>query len=139
MKIVLFALILLWLYSYWRFTGKRSHMRKLVMVTERRFAQLKTQQSAIDLATAYMNAQRYADAYALYAKILSEGCVQAEIIRLNMEFCQKPLPWSKGLKNHSQSYWHNFMLVRLGGRRNNLISQEAILALDNYNITGKFN
>ena len=137
MKIVLFALVLLWLYSYWRFTGKRSHMRKLVIVTERRFAQLNTQQSAIDLATAYMNAQRYADAYAIYANILTEGCVQADTIKLNMEFCQKPLPWSKGLKNHRQSYWHNFMLVRFGGRRNNMISEEAILALDNYTILNK--
>ena len=132
MKLVLFIIFLIWLYNYWRFSGKRSYCKKMVKVTELRHAQFQTRQSAIDLATAYMNAQRYADAYALYANILSEGSIQADTIRLNMEFCQKPLPWSRGLKNHKQSYWHNFMLVRFGGRRNNMISEEAILTFDNY-------
>lgn len=139
MKIILFAIVLLWLYSYWRFTGKRKYSRKMVMVMENRFMKLRTPQSVLDLACVYMNAQRYKDAYNLFADILNEIPGQSDNIKMNMEFCTKPLPWSRGLKNHNMSYWHNFMLVRFGARRINLMSEEAIFAMDNYDITGRTN
>lgn len=132
MKIILFAIVLIWLFNYWRFSGKRRYFRKMVMVMEKRCMKLRTPQSGLDLACAYMNAQRYKDAYNLFSDILSKNPRQEDNIKMNMEFCVKPLPWSKGLRNHNMSYWHNFMLVRFGARRINLMSEEAILAMDNY-------
>ena len=81
MKIVLIVLAVLLLISYWRFTGKRRYLKKMVVVTENRYARLHTQQSKLDLACAYMNAQRYADAYEVYADIIPESESQAEGIR----------------------------------------------------------
>lgn len=137
MEIFFVVLFLVWVYSYWRFTGKRRAYRTMVLVTEARYRKLQTGRCAIDLACAYMNAQRYADAYSMFENVALGFPSVPRDIKLNMDFCKKPLPWSKGLKNHKMGYWHNFALARLGGRRSNLISQEAVLAFDNYNITGK--
>ena len=137
MKFILLAILVIWLIGYFRFTGKRRYFKKLEIVAEQRHAKLHTRQSAIDLACAYMNTQRYVDAYDLYSKALDDNPLQSADIQGNMDFCKKPLPWSSGLKNHRMNYWHDFMLVRLGARRKNMMSEDAILALDNYNITGK--
>lgn len=137
MKYILIAILVIWLWGYFRFIGKRRSYKKMEMVMEHRHARLHTRQSAIDLACAYMNTQRYADAYGLYSKALDESSLQSTDIKGNMEFCKKPLPWSSGLKNHRMNYWHDFMLVRLGARRKNMMSEDAILAMDNYDITGK--
>ena len=49
----------------------------------------------------------------------------------NIAFCKKPLPWSSGAKDHRVgSWWHNFQLVRFGGRSQVAISQEAGLAFN---------
>lgn len=63
MKLFLFVLFLFWLYHYWRFTGKRKYYEKMVIVAEHRHERLQTEQSALELASAYMQVQRYADAY----------------------------------------------------------------------------
>ena len=137
MEIIIVVLFLIWVFSYWRFTGKRRTYKTMVLVTEARYRKLQTGRCATDLACAYMNAQRYADAYGMFEQVASESPSVPGDIKLNMDFCKKPLPWSKGLKNHNMGYWHDFALARLGGRRSNLISQDAVLAFDNYNITGK--
>lgn len=49
----------------------------------------------------------------------------------NIEFCKKPLPWSSGAKNYKGgSWWHNFQLVRFGGRRQVAISEQTGLAFN---------
>ena len=135
MKLVLFLLFVFWFYNYWRFMGKRKAHKQLVIVAEHRYSSLKSVITSLDLACAYMQAQRYADAYAMFSKTLSDypNTYNADDIRTNMEFCKKPLPWSGGLKNHNMGYWHNFMLVRFGGRRRIMISPELIMAADNFN------
>ena len=59
MKLFLFVLFLLWLYHYRRYTGKRKYYKKMVIVAEHRHELLQTEQSALDLASAYMQVQRY--------------------------------------------------------------------------------
>ena len=70
MKLFLFVLFLFWLYHYWRFTGKRKYYKKMVIVAEHRHERLQTEQSALELASAYMQVQRYASAYNAFASVL---------------------------------------------------------------------
>lgn len=134
MKLFLFFLFLFWLYHYWRFTGKRKFYKKVVIVAEHRYEKLQSEQRALELASAYMQVQRYADAYNMFASALSKytNSPNSPDIRANMEFCKKPLPWSKTLKNHEMGYWHNFMLYRFGGRRKVMLSQDVYIATDNF-------
>ena len=134
MKLFLFVLFLFWLYHYWRFTGKRKYYKKMVIVAEHRHERLQTEQSALELASAYMQVQRYADAYNAFASVLMKYKYTPNLqdIKANMEFCKKPLPWSKKLRNHDMGYWHNFMLYRFGGRRKMMLSQDVYIATDNF-------
>ena len=134
MKLLLFFLFLFWLYNYWRFTGMRKFFQKMVIVAEHRDEQFKTEQSALELASAYMKVQRYADAYSVFESVLAKyhNSPNSSNIMCNMDFCKKPLPWSKKLKNHKMGYWHNFMLIRFGGRRRVMLSQDIYIATDNF-------
>jgi hypothetical protein len=38
-------------------------------------------------------------------------------VDLNIDFCQKPLPWINGTRNKQNSYFTYFMLERFGGLR----------------------
>lgn len=134
MKLFLFVLFLFWLYHYWRFTGKRKYCKKMVIVAEHRHERLQTEQSALELASALMQVQRYADAYNAFASVLMKYkyTPNTQDIKANMEFCKKPLPWSKKLRNHDMGYRHNFMLYRFGGRRKVMLSQDVYIATDNF-------
>lgn len=106
----------------------------MVIVAEHRHERLQTEQSALELASAYMQVQRYADAYNAFASFLMKYkyTPNTQDIKANMEFCKKPLPWSKKLRNHDMGYWHNFMLYRFGGRRKVMLSQDVYIATDNF-------
>lgn len=134
MKLFFFLLFLYWLYNYWRFTGKRAFYRKMVFVMQHRFDRMKTEQSALELASAYMQVQRYKDAYSLFNYVLESnpGSLNARDIRMNLDFCMRPFPWSGGLKNHDMGYWHNFLLVRFGRTRKVMLSNDAYVATDIY-------
>lgn len=130
MKLFLFIVFVYWLYNYWRFSQKRSYYRKVVYVAECRYRNFQDEQSRLDLATAYMQVQRYADAYDVYSTVVSPRPYSYEDLRKNMEFCKKPLPWTSGLSNHNMGYWHNFLLVRFGGQRRMMFSQALLLEID---------
>ena len=134
MKLLMFLLFLFWLYHYWRFTGKWKYYKKMVIVAEHRHERLQTEQSALELASAYMQVQRYADAYNAFVSVLTKysNSPNTQDVKANMEFCKKPLPWSKKIKNHDMGYWHNFMLYRFGGRRKVMLSQDVYIATDNF-------
>ena len=112
----------------------------MVIVAEHRHERLQTEQSALELASAYMQVQRYADAYnaAAGGRLLPAKPRVAPLasntqdIKANMEFCKKPLPWSQKLRNHDMGYWHSFMLYRFGGRRKVMLSQDVYIATDNF-------
>ena len=72
MKLFLFVLFFFWLYHYWRFTGKRKYIKKLVVVAEHLYDRQPCEQSALELASAYMQAQRYADAYSTFQDVLKK-------------------------------------------------------------------
>ena len=54
------------------FTGKRKYIKKLVVVAEHLYDRQPCEQSALELASAYMQAQRYADAYSTFQDVLKK-------------------------------------------------------------------
>lgn len=101
----------------------------MVVVAEHRNDCIQTEQSSLELASAYMQVQRYADAYNAFVSVLTtyNYSTNTQDIKVNMGFCKKPLPWSKKLKNHDMGYWHNFMLYRFGRRRKVMLSQDIYI------------
>lgn len=94
MEFFLVLVFLFWLYSYWRFTGKRKFFRAIVVVTEGLHANNPTEKTYLELACAYMQAQRYVDAYKTFADVLNTypNTMNKSDILMNMDFCKKPLP-----------------------------------------------
>lgn len=134
MKLVFFLFFVFWVYKYWCFTRKRSYYKKVLTVAIFRHKRAISEQSTLDLACAFMMTQRYADAYGVFKSVIETfpDSVNSDAIIKNLEFCKKPLPWSKELRNYNMGYWHDFMLVRFGGYRINLLSQETLTATDIY-------
>ena len=87
----------------------------------------------VRLACAYQEIQHYKTAYGLYEKALRMQLINInpEDVRGNMKFCMNPVPGVKGLKNFNHSFTHNFILVRLGGRRMNFLCEDDFLQLNN--------
>ena len=56
--------------------------------------------------------------------------VNEENIKMDIDFCNKPLPWSHGAKDHKKSWSHNFLLYRLGRSRINLVDPQTILEVN---------
>ena len=58
---------------------------------------------------------------------------KSEKLDLNIRFCEKPLPWSKGAKDHRAfKYIHYFFLKRIGNRRYEFITEEDALEFNSY-------
>lgn len=86
------------------------------------------------LSTAYALIQHYKDAYECldqYLAINPESSEYEKVIT-NMNFCVRPLPWSKTLRNHNGSYWHHFGLRRFGAKRYNFLQEEDYNLVNNY-------
>ena len=138
---VLTVIGVLLLYSFVRF-----RIRHSVDLTFVKFMEHKCQVSPsesrplLGLASAYTNAELYAKACSLYSEIKKDPLLMAQLapdalknIETNIKFCEKPLPWSKGAKDHhSFRYLHHFFLKRIGGRRYSFISEEDVLGFNSY-------
>lgn len=81
------------------------------------------------LSSAFIEIQHYKDAYELYEILMKTNLPNIDKGKLkeNMDFCNKPIPGCSKLKNHNGSFWHNFILVRLGKRRFNYLTEEDFL------------
>lgn len=134
--IITLVIIVVWGYSYWKFRQRYSYFKTMVQYLE-----IKLQNAGdiekgwvmVRLACAYQEIQHYKTAYNLYEKALQLPLinVQFEHVHGNMRFCMNPVPGVKGLKNFNCSYWHNFVLVRLGGRRMNFLWEDDFLQVNN--------
>ncbi len=128
MEIILIVLIGLWVWSYVKFRKRYKMDRLLSEMLGRKYKQMPTPQTESEYACALMLSQQYQSALELFEDLKRKGAGrQLNFLDANIEFCKKPLPWSSGAKNHNGSWWHNFFLVRLGGRRMVLISDESYL------------
>ena len=132
MKLILVIIAVMWAYSMYKFRRKMKYFSSITKFYEMKHAMNPNDVIiTLGLASAYMQIQRYRDAYAIYEQLCAKGLGRApgygEAIRANMEFCKCPIPGSKGPKNYNKSWWHNFVLVRLGSRHQFHFSEDDIL------------
>ena len=147
MKLVLFVLLCMWCYSYFKFRRTIRYKEQVNSYIEQLYAQDQSDIILLQLASSYTECQKYKSALICYNKLdiskidgrLFGGDTQLRShIEMNIKFCQKPLPWTKEPKDHNRSWLHNFLLFRLGGQRIRLISNNVILEANSAIRSGAF-
>lgn len=135
MTYIIIILAVMWLFSYVRFR-KRYKMDKMMCEFTRQLHNKDSSNpmTAIEYGSALMQAQQYNRALEVFEGVKRRVAMASTLypfLDANIEFCKKPLPWSNGAKDHrGGSWWHNFQLVRFGGRRQVAISEQTGLAFN---------
>lgn len=125
----------MWLFSYVKFRKRWKINRMMCEFTRQLYNEDSSNpMTAIEYGSALMQAQQYNRALEVFEGV-KRRVVNAStfypFLDVNIEFCKKPLPWSNGAKDHrGGSWWHNFQLVRFGGRRQVAISEQTGLAFN---------
>ena len=136
MNWIIFAILfILWLFSYVRFKRQMRYYDLLqIYLVKKSSEDSLSDVTYLELATVLTMRQRYKDAYELYKYILLKFPYISEMAkdrcRLNMEFCRCPFVGIHGPKNFNSSWFHNFILLRLGKRRYNFLTEDTILAVN---------
>lgn len=126
---------MIWLFSYVKFRRKYKIDRMMCEFTHHLYEDNpENPNAAIEYGCALMLCQQYDSALRMF-EVVKHKIANAKVIypflNTNIEFCRKPLPWSSGAKDHpSGSWWHNFQLIRFGGCRQVVISDETVLAFN---------
>jgi hypothetical protein len=127
MKIILIVLAVYWMWCYIKF--KRDYKRDCVLLEmlKMNYEAGPSTKTKCELASGYMLCQKYAMASKLFYELKNEGA-KLDYLDENIAFCAKPIPGvANGPKDLQSSYWHNFVLKRLGGRRMVDISSDTYL------------
>ena len=132
MKLIIAIIAIMWAYSMFKFRSKMKYFNSITRYYEMKHSQNPDDvMISLGLASAYMQSQKYQKAYRIYEQLCAKGLDQTpgygEGIRANMEFCRHPVPGSNGPKDYNKSWWHNFKLVRLGGRRQYHFTEDDML------------
>lgn len=140
MKLLLFILFCIWIYSYFRFKSKIYYKYQIVTYLETKYTSTKDDFTLLQLGSAYMEVQLYKSAKNCYEKVDLNNIsstikfrlpmVNEENIKMNIDFCDMPLPWSHGAKDHNKSWLHNFLLYRFGRTRINLVDPQTVLEVN---------
>lgn len=135
MKYVVIILAVMWLFSYVKFRKRYKMDRMMCEFTHQLYNEDSgNPMTAIEYGSALMQAQQYKSALAVFEGVKRRVAMASTLypfLDANIEFCKKPLPWSSGAKNYKGgSWWHNFQLVRFGGRRQVAISEQTGLAFN---------
>lgn len=135
--LIIVVLLVFWVYSYIRFRQRYSYFMSMVQYLEYKLknaADIEKGWVMVRLACAHQKVQHYKTAYNLYEQALQLRLinVDSQHVYANMKFCTNPVPGVSHLKDFNCSYWHNFVLVRLGGRRMNFIIEDDFLQLNNF-------
>ena len=129
--ITIIVLIILgfWIWSYVKFKRKMKYFSVMASYLKNVVDSNPTPENELRLSGALIELQRYKDAHAIMEKVIRQcpNHYNMEHIKLNMEFCENPIPGVNELKNFNRSWWHNFLLVRLGKRRYIFLSEEDYL------------
>ena len=140
MKLLLFILFCIWIYSYFRFKSKIYYKYQIVTYLETKYTSTKDDFTLLQLGSAYMEVQLYKSAKNCYEKVDLNNIsstikfrlpmVNEDNIKMDIDFCDKPLPWSHGAKDHTKSWLHNFLLYRFGRTRINLVDPQTVLEVN---------
>lgn len=131
MTIIVIILLAVWCYSYFRFRQEQKYFSVMAAYLQNELQQGRTNTTnlMLRLSSALIQIQHYKDAYDIYQHLGNSIEFQNNKLQIetNIKFCIKPFPGCNGPKNFNHSYWHNFVLVRLGGKRYNFLSEDDFL------------
>lgn len=131
MYILYAAVFIYWLWCYFDFKGLYRYYKMILFVTSEEVRKDPSTEKKLEYASALMLCQRYADALNIFQKLDAEGfSCKYDFIPLDIAFCKKPHPFMSRPENLNGSYWHNFILVRLGSRRLPYITEETQLKVN---------
>ena len=135
MKYVITILVVMWLFSFVKFRKRYKIDKMMCEFTRHRYNEDSSNpMAAIEYGSALMQAQQYKSALHIFEGVKNRFANSNNLfpfIDNNIAFCKKPLPWSSGARDHKDgSWWHNFFLVRFGGRRQVAIWQDTGLAFN---------
>ena len=125
----------MWMFSYVRFRKRYKENEMLCEFTRQPYnVNPLNPITAIEYGSALMQCQQYKSAMHVFEGVKDRYANYKDIfpfLDTNISFCKKPLPWSSGAKDHKGgSWWHNFLLVRFGGKRQVVISEDTRLAFN---------
>ena len=124
----------MWIWSFVKFRKKVTYFSAMTAMLKRNITPYSDSSSKLRLASALTEIQQYKDASEIYEELLSSGAFvpnRAEIMT-NLEFCKSPIPGIKEAKNINYSWWHNFILLRLGRKRFNFLTEEDYLNTNSF-------
>lgn len=135
MKYIIIILAVMWLFSYVKFRKRWKMDRMMCEFTRQLYNEDSSNpMTAIEYGSSLMQSQQYKSALDVFEGVKRRVAMANTLypfLDANIEFCKKPLPWSSGAKDHrGGSWWHNFQLVRFGGRRQVAISEKTGLAFN---------
>lgn len=127
--ILLIFIALMWIWSYVKFRRKMKYFTMMAAYLQSVVSSNPSLYNRLRFSSALIETQQYKEAYNIYTQLLKEGMniPNKEQILLNIEFCKNPVPGVSSPKNFNFSWWHNFVLVRLGKRRYNFLTEEDYL------------
>lgn len=140
MKLLFFILFCMWVYSFFRFKSKMYYKYQIVTYLEAKYFSTNDDFTLLQLGSAYMEVQLYKSAKNCYEKVdlnnisstikIRLPMVNEDNIKMDIDFCDKPLPWSHGAKDYNKSWLHNFLLYRFGRTRINLVDPQTVLEVN---------
>lgn len=131
MSIAVIIVFIYWLWCYYSFRQEYRYYKIVLFVTAEDAKKDPSPKNRLEYASALMLCQHYSDALNIFEELDAEGLSNNyDFIPLNITFCKKPHPLMSRPKNLNGSYWHNFILVRLGSRRQVYITEETQLKVN---------
>lgn len=127
--LIVILVIVFWLYNFIKFRRMNSYYKVMAGYLALDLQNSPSRDKMLRLSSALIHTQQYQDAYDILVQVCNnfKSADEEQKIKANIEFCKNPVPGLSQLKNLNHSYWHNFLLVRLGKRRNDFLTEQDYL------------
>ena len=132
--IIIGIIIVLFVISFVRFKQKMKYFGVVVAFLQQKASVFPSVEVMLSLSSALIEIQRYKDACDILESVASEypNHPQMDKVNANIMFCKNPCPGVNSLKNFNESWLHNFILVRLGNRRFNFLTEDDLLSVNSF-------
>ena len=130
MTIIFILLFVVWCYSFYKFKKRMKYFTIMTSILIEQVRLNPNYMNRLRLSSALIEIQRYKDAYNILLEVQrgpTIGGINPDYLKMNIAFCENPIPSVNTPTNFNQSYWHNFILVRLGKRRCSFLMEDDYL------------
>ena len=140
-SIIVIILVAVFLVSYIKFKRRYKMQYQFALFMQEKY-EIDTNdiETSLSFCSALADAQLYKRAYDLYDEILKDSIKKASLsqeelekVMLNKRFCDAPIFWSAGARDHIVfKYLHYFFLERIGRGRYSFIREEDLLEFNSW-------